>query len=252
MFEKLFDKISFRFIDNFLTYKKLSKLNVNNILIITGAGISKESGIETFRENGIYDKNPELIYKLRPDTFETDPEFLYNFHNDFKIKNENKKPTNAHLSIASHGIKVITQNIDNLHEKAGSSNVLHIHGDLASCRCEKCKKVFDYYFNFGDSCKNCGGRLRHNVVLFKEPVLKNREVESLLRDADFLIQIGSSGVVYPVAGYVDLFNQYSNFSKKSLCIDVKKPENRNSFDFFLKGRASSIVPRVLNTLMNRS
>lgn len=249
MFDKLINKINFRLIDNFLTYKKLSKLRVKNILIITGAGISKEAGIETFRENGIYDKNPELIYKLRPDSFETDPQFLYDFHNDFKIKNQNKTPTKAHLSIAKHGIKVITQNIDDLHEKAGSLNVLHIHGELNSSRCEKCKKMFNEYFVFGDNCKVCNGRLRHNVVLFKEPVLKNNEAENLLKEADFLIQIGSSGVVYPVAGYIDLFNQYSNFSKKSLCIDVKDPGNRSNFDYFLKGTASSVVPKVLDILI---
>lgn len=230
---------------------ELGKLNLSkkNIVVLTGAGISKEAGIETFRENGVYDKNPELLYKLRPDTYETDPEFLYNYYNERRNNIQDKQPTAAHLAISKHNIHVVTQNVDDLHERAGSKNIIHVHGDLNSSKCLSCKKEFDTYFNYGDTCKSCNGNLRHNIVLFKESVTKNNEALQTVLDADILIQIGSSGVIYPVAGYINEFNMANwEQGKITICIDITPPMNVGGFDYFLEGKSSKLVVKLLQTI----
>lgn len=233
-------------------WDELSTINFmgKKVLVLTGAGISKESGIETFRESGIYDKNPDLIYKLRPDTLETDPQFLYDFHHQFKHKADLAHPNLAHKALADLGCTIITQNIDHLHERSGSKDVIHLHGDLYTSRCEKCRHVENQSFLFGDTCKHCGGRLRNNVVLFKEPVLNTEEIVSLLLEADVFIQIGSSGVVYPAASFINTFNH--NPHKTSICIDVTPPENVIPFTYFLKGNATEVVPKVVEIIKNNS
>lgn len=220
----------------------LIDLTGKKIVAITGAGISKSAGIETFRDNGIYDKDPDLKYKLRPDTFETDPEFLYNYHNDFKERIKDKKPTLAHELIAKHNISVITQNIDDLHEKAGSLNVLHIHGDLNSSRCLTCRQEYEKCFLFGDLCP-CGGSLRHNIILFKESLLKADKALKMILEADVLIQIGSSGMIYPVAGWVKSFKEGKD--KLAICVNKEKPDNSRYFDYVLLGDCDNIVSRLL-------
>lgn len=231
-------------------WDKIKKNNFKNkrIIILTGAGISKESGLETFRENGIYDKNPELKYLLRPDTLEKDPKFIYDFHHSFKNKVDTVLPNIAHTSLAKiRNSLIITQNIDNLHERAGSKNIIHVHGDLCSSRCEVCDKVINNYFKYGEKC-SCGGRLRNNIILFKEKVRETERIINEIKNSDIFIQIGTSGIIYPAAGYIDQFNFFSN-NKLSICIDTKEPENKNKFTYFLKGTATEIVP-LLEKIIN--
>lgn len=226
-------------------------LKEKKIVILTGAGISKEAGIETFREGGIYDKNPELYYKLRPETYETDPDFLYNYYNNRLEQYKDKLPTKAHEAIAQHQIPVITQNVDDLHEKAGSHKIIHVHGKINSSKCRTCKTEFDKYFQNGDLCDLCQGKLRHNIILFKEALTKNDEAIRLVLDSEVFIQIGSSGVIYPVAGYVSQFHRMDKTKEKiSICVDISPPENVKDFTYFLQGKSSDIVPDLLKIIFS--
>lgn len=231
-------------------FEELSKINFKGkkIVILTGAGISKESGIATFRENGIYDKNPELLYLLRPDTLETNPQFLYNFHDEFKKEIDKANPNQAHVALSKLSCNIITQNIDNLHQRAGSKDVVHMHGNLYSCRCEICNRVYQRYFQYNERCE-CGGRLRNNIVLFKEPVLKIKQCFELINSADIFVQIGSSGVIYPAAGFINEFHK-NNPSGISICIDTKEPDNLIAFKFFIKGPSSEKVPQLVNLFLD--
>jgi len=238
----------FSFINKIIEKRKLLKeislikerIDTTNIVFITGAGISIESGIAPFRgKNGIYTKNPELGFKLRPDSFKTDPQFLYDFHEEFKRDLLEKKPNSVHEIIAKHGHVVITQNIDDLHEKAGSDFVLHLHGEVNEYRCQSCGNApVKGDFLFHDSC-DCGASLRHNVVLFKESVLHIEKAQRIIKKASLLIQIGTSGKVYPAANLA----VQADFS---ITVNPELPDNSHLFNYNLVGNPKEILKLLLD------
>lgn len=191
----------------------------NNIVVFTGAGVSTESGIPDFRSkdglyNQKYDYPPELI--LSHDFFLEEPEEFYRFYRD-KLNTLNVMPNITHnklkeLEDMGKNVTIITQNIDNLHNKVGSSNVLELHGNIMNNYCMKCHKYYpgEYIFNnSGIPRCTCGGIIKPDVVLYNEPLLD--EVWSLaierVKEADLMLVLGTSLRVYPAAYLVDYFDK---------------------------------------------
>ena len=186
-----------------------------HIVVLTGAGVSAESGISTFRDNGgLWDKfDPKVVASI--DGWHRDKALLLDFYNIRRKELAGVKPNAAHLAIAAleekFNVDVITQNVDNLHERAGSTRVLHLHGELTKVRPEGCcndedgfseKTVFDIGYgeiHLGDTAPN-GQQLRPHIVWFGEPVPKIGKAIDIVSDADVLLIVGSSLSVYPAAG----------------------------------------------------
>ena len=192
----------------------------DNIVFFGGAGVSTESGIPDFRSvdglyNQEYDYPPETIlshtfYRQRPE------EFFRFYRNKILLPGQNAKPNKAHLKLAEWEREgklkaVITQNIDGLHQAAGSKNVLELHGSVLRNYCEKCHTFYDLDYMLEQKgipvCKKCGGRVKPDVVLYEEGLdmdILNRAVNAIA-NADVLIIGGTSLVVYPAAGLIDYY-----------------------------------------------
>ena len=190
-----------------------------NIFILTGAGVSKESGIQTFREkDGLWD-NFKIEDVCTIDAFIRNPQFVNDFYNQRKKKMNNSKikPNPAHKEIAKLEDKwlgeflLVTQNIDNLHEKAGSKKIIHMHGSLDYAYCMNCNKKYnlDFELNINFICKECGseGKVRVDVVWFGEQPKNLDVIYSFLDKTDIFLSIGTSNNVYPAAGFIDYINR---------------------------------------------
>ncbi len=200
--------------------EKLKKIieESNNIVIFSGAGLSTNSGIPDFRSaDGLY--NQKLNYKVRPEEiishsfFMKYPEDFYSFYFD-KMIYPDAKPNSAHYYFAELEKKgkvsaVITQNIDNLHQEAGSNNVIELHGSVMRNYCMKCHKFYglDEIYNCGVPRCSCGGMIKPDVVLYEEGLNENDIMRALnyISNADTLIIVGTSLTVYPAAGFVRYF-----------------------------------------------
>ncbi len=191
------------------------------IVILTGAGISQESGIATFRDtDGLWEKH-RVEDVATPGGFRRDPDLVYSFYNARRrqLTDGTVRPNAAHLALAELERKtggdalVITQNVDDLHERAGSKNLLHMHGELLKARCVRCGMVIPWTGDMSvfDACPACGpdpnaakgktGRLRPHIVWFEEMPLYMPEIERALAACSTFVSIGTSGNVYPAAGF---------------------------------------------------
>ena len=188
---------------------------MKKLVVLTGAGVSADSGISTFRDNGgLWDNyDPQQVASI--EGWYQNPGLMIDFYNIRRHELEGVRPNDAHRAIASlqdnFNVNVITQNVDNLHERAGSSNVLHLHGELTKVRPENCcneedgfseKTVFDIGYgeiHLGDKAPN-GHQLRPHIVWFGEPVPKIEKAIDIVSEADLLLIVGTSLSVYPAAG----------------------------------------------------
>ena len=179
------------------------------LVILTGAGMSAESGIATFRDSGgLWDKYP-VEQVATPEAFRANPELVLEFYNVRRRELLNTKPNAGHYSLAElekdFEVDIITQNIDNLHEQAGSTRVIHLHGELMKSRSTGNElDVFDIDpekpdLHIGDKCGK-GFQLRPHIVWFGEMVPMMAEAEAIVRKADIFVIIGTSMNVYPAAG----------------------------------------------------
>lgn len=181
-----------------------------NVVILTGSGISAESGLKTFRDSGGLWEEYDVSLVASIDGWRKDPEFVLKFYNERRKQLENAKPNQAHIALAKleerYDVTIITQNIDNLHERAGSKNVLHLHGLMTQARSSvDVNLVYDIGYkeiHIGDLCEK-GSQLRPNVVWFGEAVPLISDASEICSTADIFIVIGTSLVVYPAAGLID-------------------------------------------------
>lgn len=184
------------------------------IVILTGAGISKESGLDTFRDaDGLWGK-VRMEDVATPEGFARDPDLVNEFHNSLRRQLARALPNEAHLALArlesesARPVRVITQNIDDLHERAGSRRLWHMHGELLKARCLACGAVSPWSRDLGreDACPQCGGQgsLRPHVVWFGEIPLYMEEIETAVKHCRIFVSIGTSGNVYPAAGLASL------------------------------------------------
>ncbi len=184
-------------------------MNKKHIVVLTGAGVSAESGLQTFRDaGGLWDGiNVEDV--ATPRAWRKDPKMVLDFYNHRRIQVMKAEPNHAHKILAElesdFFVTIITQNIDDLHERAGSSRVLHLHGEILKMRSEKdenLKYKCHGDINIGDLAED-GAQLRPDIVWFEEPVIAIDQAANISRTADVFVVIGTSLQVYPAAGLID-------------------------------------------------
>jgi len=185
---------------------------MKNIVVLTGAGISAESGLKTFRDaNGLWEGH-DVMEVATPEGFQKNPELVLEFYNQRRKQLLTAEPNTAHKALADleahYNVHIITQNVDDLHERAGSSKVLHLHGELLKARSiNSTNKIFDCKKDIllGDTCAK-GYQLRPHIVWFGEAVPLLADAISITEKADYLIIIGTSMQVYPAASLIGFVN----------------------------------------------
>lgn len=235
-------------------------MQVPNIFILTGAGVSAESGLSTFRDkDGLWTQYPiEEVASIQG--YERNPQRVLEFYNLRRGKLSGIAPNPAHIALArlEHAweargalMTLCTQNIDNLHEQAGSRRVIHMHGELAKARCHDCGDITladgDLSTNLG--CGACGriGGLRPHVVWFGETPLFMDEIYEALARADLFVSIGTSGAVYPAAGFV---NAAREAGIPTMEINLEPSDNARAFDAARYGKASEAVPAWVKEMID--
>ncbi|MGO4918990.1 SIR2 family NAD-dependent protein deacylase [Maribacter spongiicola] len=182
---------------------------MKNIVVLTGAGISAESGLKTFRDaNGLWEGH-DVMEVATPEGFDNNPALVLEFYNQRRRQLLTVKPNAAHKALvdleAHYNVHIITQNVDDLHERAGSSNILHLHGELLKARSiSSAEDIFACTQDIllGDTCKN-GFQLRPHIVWFGEAVPHLEDAIAITEKADYLIIVGTSMQVYPAAGLIN-------------------------------------------------
>lgn len=185
---------------------------IGRVVVLTGAGISAESGVPTFRDaDGLWERHDPTDIAT-PEAFSRDPALVYRFYNARRAQLARAQPNAAHLALARlqrdfpGDVFLVTQNVDDLHERGGSNQVCHMHGELLAMSCTVCERSMraEAEFDGASSCPACGasGKLRPDVVWFGEIPYYMDEIEMHLADCDLFVAIGTSGLVYPAAGFV--------------------------------------------------
>lgn len=236
------------------------------ITVLTGAGVSAESGVPTFRDgNGLW-CNHRMEDVACPEAYKRDPALVQRFYNERRrnILLESVKPNPAHLALAGlqkefKNVFLVTQNVDNLHERAGSENVVHMHGELLKVRCTQTEKVFDWTKDIDlgkDRCDCCHavGTLRPHIVWFGEVPLFMERISDALRRTDLFISCGTSGNVYPAAGFVRevKYSAGMNGDDDVMAVEVNAEPGNNAegFDVHLYGNASELMPKIVEEILS--
>ncbi len=194
-----------------INYKNDNQINIlykKNLVVLTGAGMSAESGIATFRDKDGLWEGHNVMEVASPQGWRANPSLVLNFYNQRRRQLLNVKPNAAHFALAElegkYKVSIITQNVDDLHERAGSSNIIHLHGELLKSRSSKYENLVYIQIediNLGDYCEK-GYQLRPHIVWFDEMVPMLEIAANICANADIVIVIGSSMQVYPAAGLV--------------------------------------------------
>lgn len=230
-------------------------MTAKNIVILTGAGISAESGLGTFRDkDGIWTKYP-LEDLATPEGFARDPDFVHDFYNSRRAQLKTATCHKGHEALAelerailARGgqYTLVTQNVDNLHEQAGSSpeNLIHMHGELTKARCGACETIEPYEHDLSTKlvCKTCDvvGLMRPHVVWFGEMPLGMDRIDAAIAGCDIFVSIGTSGDVYPAANFV---RQARYYGAHTVELNLEPSANAAVFDEALYGPATEIVPQ---------
>ena len=228
-----------------------------NIVILTGSGISAESGIPTFRASDGTWHNHKVEDVASPEGFSRNPSLVHEFYNARRqhLLSGDVEPNAAHDALArlerehDGDVVLITQNVDDLHERAGSTSVLHMHGELLKIRCNTCGTVFptDQPTTIESVCDACAGvgSLRPDIVWFGEMPFHMDVIEQALTKADLFASIGTSGVVYPAAGFYQIAAAVG-----AETIEINLEATGSRFDETLVGRASETVPEWVDLALS--
>jgi NAD-dependent deacetylase len=225
---------------------------IRNLVILTGAGVSAESGLRTFRaEDGLWEDH-RVEDVATPQAFHRDPELVQRFYDERRIGVMAARPNAAHEALArldrhwprngSAELLIVTQNIDDLHERAGAARVLHMHGEALSTWCTACDARHRWTGTLLDNppCPACGVRsLRPDIVWFGEMPYRMEEIFAALARADLFVSIGTSGAVYPAAGFVQ---QAKSHGARTLELNLERSQGSHWFDESRLGKASELVP----------
>ena len=225
------------------------------IVILTGAGISAESGLGTFRDkDGLWTKY-DLNEVATPEGFAANPALVHEFYNARRKNCVEAAPNAAHAALArleqalpEGEVIVVTQNVDDLHERAGSRAVLHMHGELAGALCASCDHRWPApaVMAPADPCPACGApATRPDIVWFGEVPFHLDAIESALLDCTHFVAIGTSGNVYPAAGMLQIARSRG---AKTIVQALELPANADGSDEFVEGRAAEVVPDLLRRL----
>tara|TARA_R110000823_G_scaffold130015_29_gene258260 strand:+ start:22282 stop:23016 length:735 start_codon:yes stop_codon:yes gene_type:complete len=230
---------------------------VRRIVVLTGAGVSAESGLQTFRDAyGLWEGHDPMQIAT-PEAFAHDPDLVYRFYNARKMQLREVFPNPAHEALARlqrefpGEVYLITQNVDDLHERAGSLQVCHMHGELQSMLCVLCGMRMPAVDQLSGSlpCPQCQqqGGLRPDIVWFGEMPYHMREIDAALAACDLFIAIGTSGVVYPAAGFV---REAVHAGAHSVEINMRVSEVSGYFHEQRQGPATREVAAMIGTLLS--
>lgn len=230
----------------------------HSIVILTGAGISKESGLETFRDaDGIWSR-VRVEDVATPQAFARNPDRVHEFYNMRRsnLLAPSVQPNAAHLALAEFerewdgDFLLVTQNIDNLHERAGSTRLLHMHGELLKARCQHCGTVHQHEADLALTlaCPNCGaaGGLRPHVVWFGEMPFEIDRINAALYWCGLFVSIGTSGNVYPAAGFVAIA---AAKGARTVELNLEPSDGATKFAEHRYGVATEIVPTFVAELL---
>ncbi len=229
-----------------------------SIVVLTGAGISKESGLSTFRDpDGIWAR-VRVEDVATPEAFARDPERVHEFYNMRRRRHREGgiQPNAAHLALARletewrGAFLLVTQNIDNLHERAGSRNLVHMHGEMLKARCARCDSVREWHEDLGlaTACPACGraGDMRPHVVWFGEMPLEMDRIGAALAACDLFVSIGTSGNVYPAAGFV---REARGAGARTAELNLEPSLGASLFHQASYGPATRVVPEFVASLL---
>lgn len=228
---------------------------MGNIVILTGAGISAESGLGTFRDKGgIWSRfNPSEL--ASPSGFAKNPARVHEFYNLRRANCVEAEPNAAHFALAklerdyAGKVLVVTQNVDDLHQRAGSVNVLQMHGALLRAKCTKCGSKWQaaLVMSEADYCPTCHEQAcRPDIVWFGESPYHMAEIRAAIAACDLFVVIGSSGTVYPAAGFAAVAREYGI---ATLSINLDPPSGASTFDQLMTGPATRMVPRWVDRVL---
>ena len=229
---------------------------IRNIVILTGAGISAESGIDTFRSAGGLWEQHRVEDVATPEGFARNPNLVLRFYDMRREALRNVVPNAAHEALArldaewkNGDLLIVTQNVDDLHERAGARRVLHMHGELKSALCRSCemRSPWDAPMSDYPPCPVCRApMLRPDVVWFGEMPYQMDRIYRAIREADLFVSIGTSGAVYPAAGFV---RDARELGAQTLELNLERSEGSHWFHESRQGRAGDLVPAWVNELL---
>jgi NAD-dependent deacetylase len=229
--------------------------DIRNILILTGAGISAESGLATFRGPGGLWEGHRVEDVCTPEALARDPELVHRFYDARRAALGSVEPNAAHRALAeldaawSGELLIVTQNVDDLHERAGAKRMLHMHGELNSALCVACDERTAWQGTMppGTYCPSCGEpRLRPDIVFFGEMPYEMDMIERALAKADLFVSIGTSGAVYPAAGFVQTARYHG---AQTLELNLDPSAGSIFFHETRIGPASELVPAWVGALL---
>ena len=232
------------------------KSPVESIVILTGAGVSAESGLATFRgPDGLWEGH-RVEDVATPEAFARDPELVHKFYDARRAKLALVEPNEAHRALARLDsewpgeLLLVTQNVDDLHERAGSKRLIHMHGELTQGWCLCCNQRFAWTGPMGEGagCPDCGttGMVRPDIVWFGEMPYEMERIDEALRNCDLFVSIGTSGAVYPAAGFVQTA-RYCGAA--TLEMNLEPSLGSIYFDESRTGPASELVPEWVEQIL---
>lgn len=228
---------------------------IRNIVVLTGAGVSAESGIDTFRDgSGLWEQH-RVEDVATPEAFARDPDLVHRFYDMRRAAIQEKEPNPAHFALARLDAEwpgellIVTQNVDDLHERAGARRVLHMHGEHLKAWCTSCdvRSVWREPLFARPPCPVCQARsLRPDVVWFGEMPYQMERIYAALRQADLFVSIGTSGAVYPAAGFV---RDARELGARTLELNLERSQGSSWFHETRLGPASAMVPQWVDELL---
>ena len=232
-------------------------MDIRNIVILTGAGVSAESGLATFRgPDGLWEGH-RVEDVCTPEAFNRDPALVHSFYDARRAKLGTVEPNAAHTALArldaewTGQLLLVTQNVDDLHERAGSKRLLHMHGQLTKGWCLRCNDRFDWQGPMGEGaeCPSCGlrGQVRPDIVWFGEMPYDMERIDDALRACDLFVSVGTSGAVYPAAGFVQTA---CYCGARTLEINLEPSLGSTLFEESRIGRAGELVPQWVDEVLD--